>query len=62
MILGGKYSRVNEDEAGFIRVYDTATPEEIVSYLYKNGVCITEIKTDKISLEEYYIDLMKEGR
>ena len=45
MILGGKYSRVNEDEAGFIRVYDTATPEEIVSYLYKNGVCITEIKT-----------------
>ena len=61
-LLGCKYSRVEEDEAGYLRVYDTATPEEIVSYLYKNGVYITEIKTQKIGLEEYYIDLMKGGR
>ena len=59
MLLGCKYSRVEEDEAGYIRVYDLTTPEEIVTYLYKNGICVTEIKTDKIGLEEYYIDLMK---
>ena len=62
MLLGCKYSRVEEDEAGYIRVYDLTTPEEIVSYLYENGICVTEIKTDKIGLEEYYIDLMKEGK
>lgn len=61
-ILSCKYSRVEEDETGFIRVYDAVTPEEIVSHLYENGILINEIKTDKISLEEYYIDLMKEGR
>ncbi len=58
-ILGCKYSRVEEDEAGYIRVYDMTTPEEIVSYLYENGIVITEIGTDKIGLEEYYIDLME---
>ena len=62
MLLGCKYSRVEEDEAGYIRVYDMTTPEEIVTYLYENGICVTEIKTDKIGLEEYYIDLMKEGK
>ena len=61
MLLGCKYSRVEEDEAGYIRVYDLTTPEEIVTYLYENGICITSIQTDKIGLEEYYIDLMKEG-
>ena len=62
MLLGCKYSRVEEDEAEYIRVYDLTTPEEIVSYLYKNGICVTEIKTDKIGLEEYYIDLMNGGK
>ena len=62
MLLGCKYSRVEEDEAGYIRVYDLTTPEEIVTYLYDNGICVTEIQTDKIGLEEYYIDLMKGGR
>ena len=62
MLLGCKYSRVEEDEAGYIRVYDLTTPEEIVAYLYENRICVTEILTDKIGLEEYYIDLMKGGR
>ena len=62
MLLGCKYSRVEEDEAEYIRVYDITTPEEIVTYLYENEICVTEIKTDKIGLEEYYIDLMKGGR
>lgn len=62
MLLGCKYSRIEEDEAGYLRVYDLTTPEEIVTYLYENGICVTEIRTDKIGLEEYYIDLMKEGK
>lgn len=64
MLLDRKYSRVEEDETGYLRVYDAATPEKIVTYLYENGILVSEIKTDKIGLEEYYIDLMheKEGR
>ena len=61
MLLDCQYSRVEEDEAGYIRVYDLTTPEEIVMYLYENNIPITEIKTDKIGLEEYYIDLMNGG-
>ena len=61
-LLGCKYSRVEEDEAGYLRVYDLTTPEEIVTYLYENGILVSELKTDKIGLEEYYMDLMKEGR
>lgn len=61
-LLGCQYSRVEEDESGFLRVYDAVKAEEIVSYLYKNGIIVSEIKTAKIGLEEYYIDLMKEGR
>lgn len=57
-----KYLRVEVDEEDYIRIYDSVTPEEIVSYLYDKGICITEIMTDKIGLEEYYIDLMKEGK
>ena len=63
-LLDRKCSRVEEDEAGSVRVYDPVAPEEIVTYLYENGVTVSEIKTAKIGLEEYYIDLMqtKEGR
>ena len=60
-LLAGKYSKV-EEENGYIRVYDAKMPEEIVAYLYDNGILVSEIKTDKIGLEEYYIDLMNEGR
>lgn len=58
-LLACKYSRVEESE-DTIRVYDAENPEAIVSYLYDNGILISEISTDKIGLEEYYIDLMKE--
>ena len=63
-LLNRKCSRVEEDEAGSVRIYDAVAPEEIVTYLYENGVTVSEIKTAKIGLEEYYIDLMqtKEGR
>ncbi len=56
-VLSAKYVRVTEENE-YLRVYDNAEPEEIVSYLYKNGIIVTEIRTAKISLEEYYIDLM----
>lgn len=59
-ILSCKYSRVEEDECGSIHVYDAREPEEIVAYLYENGILVSEIGTEKIGLEEYYIDLMKE--
>ena len=62
LTLQMKYSRVEEDEAGHIRVYDNTSPEEVVAYLYENGITVSEIKTDKIGLEEYYIDLMKGGK
>ena len=61
-ILKDKYTKVEEDEEGYIRIYDQVTPEEVVEHLYKKKILISEIKVDKIGLEEYYIDLMKEGK
>ena len=60
-ILSCKYNRVEEDEAGYIRVYAEKEAEDVVLYLYENNIIITEIKTEKIGLEEYYINLMAEG-
>ena len=61
-LLALRYSRVEQDEAGYIRVYDAGGGEEIVTYLYENSILVSELKTDKIGLEEYYIDLMKGGK
>ena len=63
-LLFSRYSRVEEDESGYLRIYDAGKPEEIVTFLYKNGITVSELKMSKIGLEEYYIDLMheKEGR
>ena len=51
-----------EDES--IRVYDVDDTESIVAYLLRNGHTVSEIKKNKIGLEEYYIELMsaKEGK
>ena len=59
-LLGRKYSQVTL-ENGFVRIYDGVNAEDVVNYLYENGVLVTQIKTEKIGLEEYYIDLMKEA-
>ncbi len=59
-LLAGKYGRVTRENA-FVRIYGGVNAEEAVTFLYENGVTVTEVKTDKIGLEEYYIDLMKEG-
>ncbi len=59
-VLSCRYSRVEQDEAGYLRVYDAVPPEEIVACLYENGILVSELTTSKISLEEYYIALMQE--
>ena len=64
-LLLKKYTKVLEDEQKeYLRVYDAKSPEEIVLYLHKNNVIVNELKTDKIGLEEFYINLMnkKEGK
>ena len=61
-LLSCKFSRVEEDEAGYIRIYDAISTEEAVRYLYDNGITVSEVRRAKIGLEEYYIDIMKEGR
>ena len=60
-LLSNKYERT-KIENDWIRIYDNVSPEEVVNYLYKKDILIEEIKTDKIGLEEYYIDLMKEAK
>lgn len=57
-MLSRNYTRVESDESGYLRIYDTVKPEDVAAYLYANGITVSELKTDKISLEEYYIDLM----
>lgn len=61
-ILSCKYSQVEEDENGYIRIYDRLPAETVARYLYENGIPVTELSSEKIGLEEYYTDLMKEGR
>ena len=61
-ILHSRYKRVEEDESGSLRVYDAQSAEEVVRFLYGNAICPYELKTDKIGLEEYYTDLMEEGK
>lgn len=47
--------RLEEDH---LRVYDVDSVETIVEHLMKNGHPVSEIKKNKIGLEEYYIELM----
>lgn len=61
-ILEKKFSRVEEDEKGFIRVYDDVTAEAVASFLYERSIVVSALKTSKISLEEYYEHLMKEDK
>ena len=56
-VLKKKFDDVRmEDES--IRVYDVDDTESIVAYLLRNGHTVSEIKKNKIGLEEYYIELM----
>ena len=57
-LLQQKYKKVEEDEKGYLRVYDDAESGNIAFWLHQQGITVSEIGTDKISLEEYYMDLM----
>ena len=59
-LLQSRYTRVEEDESGYLRIYNLVPSEEVVRFLYENGIVTSEIKSAKINLEEYYIDLMQE--
>lgn len=62
-ILKSKYERIFEDKQNnCLRIYDNVNSDEIVNYLYKNNCTICEVKTSKIGLEEYYINLMKKEK
>jgi len=56
-VLNEKFEKVRIED-GFIRVYDVDDTEKIVDYLFKNGFVVSEIKKNKIGLEEYYVELM----
>ena len=56
-VLKSRYDNVKE-EAGYLRVYDVDDTESIVECLLKKGHVVSEIKKNKIGLEEYYVELM----
>lgn len=61
-VLREKYSDVRSEES-YLRVYDVDDTEDIVEHLISKGHVVSEIKKNKIGLEEYYIELMsKEGK
>lgn len=63
LVLQKRFADVRKEQ-DCIRVYDVHDTENIVEYLLKNGHTVSEIKKNKIGLEEYYIELMsaKEGK
>ena len=60
-LLQSKYADVRLED-GYIRIYDVRDVEAIVSVLMEKGHIVSEIKKNKIGLEEYYIEIMsKQG-
>ncbi len=57
LLLEAKFDNVRMEEE-YLRVYDVEDVESIVDYLIENGHIVSEIKKNKIGLEEYYIELM----
>lgn len=56
-LLKNNFDKVNKGD-GYIKVYDVSQSEIIVDFLMKNGHVVSEIKNNKVGLEEYYIELM----
>lgn len=56
-LLQKKYLKVKLED-GYIRVYDEDKVEDIVEFLLKSNCVVSEIKKNKVGLEEYYIELM----
>ena len=60
-VLADKFADVREEDE-YIRVYDVDDTAAIVDCLMKNGHVVSEIKKNKIGLEEYYIELMSQSK
>ncbi|MBE6981502.1 MAG: ATP-binding cassette domain-containing protein [Ruminococcaceae bacterium] len=58
-VLGQTYADVRLDGEE-LRVYDVENTAEVVDILMQNGHVVSELKQNKIGLEEYYIELMSE--
>ena len=56
-LLDKQFKNVREED-GYIRVYDEENTEAIVDFLISKGHIPSEIKKNKVGLEEYYIELM----
>ena len=56
-LLKKKYKNIREEQE-YIRVYDEEDVEGIVKLLLDNNIVPSEIKKNKVGLEEYYIELM----
>ena len=56
-VLSQTYADVRREEDA-IRVFDVDNTAAIVDLLMKNGHVVSEIKKNKIGLEEYYVELM----
>lgn len=56
-VLRANFADVREEEES-LRVYDVDDTETIVDCLMRSGHVVSEIKKNKIGLEEYYIELM----
>lgn len=56
-LLRKKFQDVRTED-GYLNVYDVDDTEGIVAYLLENGYIVSEIKKNKIGLEEYYVELM----
>ena len=56
-VLRKRYADVREEE-GYLRVYDVDDTEFIVAHLLQSGHVVSEIRKNKIGLEEYSVELM----
>lgn len=56
-VLKQKFNKVRVED-GYVRVYDEEDTESIVEYLIQNNHIASEIKKNKVGLEEYYVELM----
>ncbi|MBQ4541337.1 MAG: ATP-binding cassette domain-containing protein [Clostridia bacterium] len=56
-LLDKQFKNVREED-GYLRVYDEENTEAIVEFLISKGHIPSEIKKNKVGLEEYYIELM----
>lgn len=56
-LLRPRFGNVREQD-GHLQVYDVENTESVVALLLKSGYPVSEVKKNKVGLEEYYIELM----